>query len=98
LFKTRVASCRVILTAFALALVFASVHIAQHDLEESSGNLNYQDECQVCRLSHVPVISTPGLPPMAFMQVSAHVFQTEASRRHDDLRFPTLGARAPPLF
>ena len=89
---------RLILTALAFALVFVSVHFVLHDLDEATSDLNVQDECQVCRLSHVPVASDPGLFLFEPLRVVAYVLPTKTVWSHDLLRFPTLGARAPPLF
>ena len=86
-----------ILTALAFALVFVSVHFVLHDIDEATSDLNVQDECQVCRLNHVPVASDPGLFVFEPLRVVAFILPTETVWSHDMLRFPTLGARAPPL-
>ena len=96
-FDNRATDNRLILTVLVFAFVFASVHLVLHDMEESSGDLNVQDECQVCRLNHVPVISTRGHSLFAPLRVIAYVLPTKTFRRYDTFRFPTLGARAPPL-
>ena len=88
---------RLIMTVLAFALVFASLHFVLHDLEESSSGLNGHDECQVCRLNHVPLVSTPEVSLYIPLRVIAFVIPTQIIQDHNTLRFPTLGARAPPL-
>ncbi len=89
---------RLILTAMAFALVFVSVHFVLHDMDEAASDLNIQDECQVCRLNPVPVASDAGLFLFEPLRVVAYVLPTKTVWSHELLRFPTLGARAPPLF
>lgn len=96
LFNSRAEDNRLIVTALAFAFVFASVHFVLHDLEQSRGDLIVQDDCQVCRVTHVPVVSTPGLSLFVALRVITYVLPTKTVRRHNTLRFPTLGARAPP--
>jgi len=88
---------RHILAAVAFALLFASVHFVLHDLDEAKSNLIVQDQCQVCRLTHVPPVSTPSLSLIVPLPVIAYFFPVKTLKRHNTLRFPTLGARAPPL-
>jgi len=88
---------RLIMTVLAFALVFASLHFVQHDLEASSGDLNVHDECQLCRLNHVPLVSTPEHSLFLPLRVIAFVLPTQIIKHNNTLRFPTLGARAPPL-
>ena len=84
------------LTALAFALVFGSMHFVLHDLEEAAGDLIVQDECQVCRLTHVPVAPEPGLFLFKPLRVVAYILRTNTVRSHNTLRYSTLGARAPP--
>ncbi len=89
---------RFILTALALALVFVSVHFVLHELDEATSDLNIQDECQVCRLTHVPVPSDPGPILLEALRVVAYVLPTKIVWSHNLMRFPSLGARAPPAL
>ena len=84
------------LTALACALVFVSVHFVLHDLEEAAGDLTVQDECQVCRLTHVPVGPEPGLFLFQPLRVVAYILQTNTVWSYNTQRYSTLGARAPP--
>ncbi len=75
-----------------VALVFAVWHVASHDV--SSGH----EECQVCRLNHVPIADLPvpaWIIPL-FIASLLLVFLT-LQRPIQSYRY-TLGARAPPLF
>lgn len=82
----------------ALALVFAAAHVALHDLDVSGGGLYGNDECQVCRLNHVPVASSA--PPSLFhpLQLLAQLLPVEVAEYHVSQLFNFLWARAPPLF
>ena len=88
---------RRVLTVLVFCLMFASAHFVLHDSEEANSDLIAQDECQVCRLNHVPFISTPALTLFAPLQVVAYVLPAKTFKSRNTLRFPTLGARAPPL-
>ncbi len=84
------------MTALAFALVFVSVHFVLHDVDEAAGDLIIQDECQICRLNLVPVAPDPGLFLLKPLCVVAYTFLTTTVWNRNLLRFPTLGARAPP--
>lgn len=88
---------RLIPAVLALALVFVSVHFVLHEFDEGSVDLTVQDDCQICRLTHVPVVPGSGLALPDRLPVIAYFLPTNQVRSHDTLRFPTLGARAPPL-
>ena len=68
-----------------------------HDLEQSKSDLIAQDECQVCRLNHVPLVSLPSLSLAVPLRVIAYVLPAQTFKQHNALHFPALGARAPPL-
>lgn len=88
---------RRISTALVFCLVFASAHFVLHDSEEANSDLIAQDECQVCRLNHVPFIATPALSLFTPLQVADYDLPANTFEPHNTLRLPALGARAPPL-
>lgn len=90
-------SGRRVLTALVFCLMFASAHVVLHDSEEANNDLIAQDECQVCRLNHVPLVSAPSLSLFVPLQVVAYVLTTKILKQHNTLRLLALGARAPPL-
>jgi len=47
-----------------VALLFASAHVALHELDVHSEELNGGSECQVCRLGHTPA-ATFAIPQIA---------------------------------
>ena len=80
----------------SVALIFAALHVAFHDLDISS-NINDAEECQVCRISNVPtdLVAAPAL--LASLFLLSYVLIVPAFQpptlRHQHI----LGARAPPL-
>ena len=60
--------------------------------------LDVHDECQACRLNHMPVASlvTPSL--FTPLQLLVHLLPVEDTEYHLSRQFHTLWARAPPLF
>ena len=96
-FNSYAGRSRRVLTSLVFCLVFASAHFVLHDSEEANSDLIAQDECQVCRLNHVPFISTPALALFTPVQVAAYDLHANTYEPRNTLRFPTLGARAPPL-
>jgi len=80
-----------------IALLFAALHIALHELDMGSG-LDEHDKCQVCRLSHSPATSLP-VPslssPLQFLIYLAFVNDTKFQVSNS---FHAQWARAPPLF
>ena len=74
-------------------LVFANWHVATHELDDLSDH----SQCQVCRLSHVPLADLPvfswvlSLLLIRFLLAIPAIQSTTQSYRY------TLGARAPPL-
>lgn len=87
-------SYRIIPAILACALLYASVHFVLHEIDESFVDLTLQDDCKICRLTHVPVVPgsavfLPNLTPDI-----AYFLPPHSVRGQDALRFPTLGARA----
>jgi hypothetical protein len=95
--NARANGSRLILTALAFALMFVSVHYVMHDFDEASSDLSVQEECQVCRVNHVPAAPNSGLSLCEALPEVAYSLPTNIAWRRDSQRFPTLGARAPPL-
>ncbi len=85
-----------LLLVFSVA--FAAVHVALHAPDASRGDLYGNDECQVCRLNHVPVAFSA---PPAFLhplQLLTHLDAVEVAEHYPSHLFHSLWARAPPLF
>lgn len=79
-------------------LIFAALHVALHDLDISPTGLEHHDECQVCRLNHVPLASLPvpdlHTPLRLLLYKQAFISTTYL------FSYPPYSrqARAPPLF
>lgn len=77
-------------------LVFASWHFTSHDVSVTH-DTNAHEECQVCRVNHIPVADLPSLSwatpffVISFFVATPFFLQLKNSYRN------TLGARAPPL-
>jgi hypothetical protein len=89
---------RLIRLVLVFALVIGAAHVAGHDQDVNGGSLDGNDQCQVCRLNHMPVASSA--PPFLFApsQLLGHVFPVEDSKYQLSHLYHTLWARAPPLF
>ncbi len=89
---------RLIRLTLVFVLVFAAAHVALHDLNVIGSGLDVHDECQICRINHVPVASlvTPSL--FTPLQLLVHILPVEDTEYHLSRQFHTLWARAPPLF
>ena len=87
------------LTTFVLvfALVFVVAHVALHDLKLNRAGLYGNDECQVCRLNHVPIVSAAPSAAFGITQPSTHLLPVEVAEYHLSHLFHSLWARAPPL-
>jgi len=77
----------------ALALVFATLHVSQHEINETGND----HDCEVCRLSHVPGVKlTTTLSYVAplFVVVSliSNIKSGSSTQRNPSFRY----ARAPP--
>jgi len=87
---------RVIKLILVFALIFASAHVALHDLGVS-GEVDGHGECQTCRLNHVPVASlgTPALfVPLQFL---TYLLPIEDNKYQLSSPFQAQWTRAPPL-
>lgn len=89
---------RLIRLAMVFVLLFATAHVALHDLDVNASSLDVPGECQVCRLNHVPVASL--VMPFLFtpLPLSGHLLPVVESEYHLSHQRPALWARAPPLF
>lgn len=88
---------RFIRLILVFALMFGTAHVSLHDLDESGGGLHADDECQVCRLNHVPITSfaIPSLvEPLPFL---AYLLPVEDTKHQLSRSFHAQWARAPPL-
>jgi hypothetical protein len=83
--------------ALVFALAFATWHVASHGLDTSS-DADGHAECQVCRLSHVPIADLPVLTWIVLLFKISLVFVIPALQRTTQSYRYSLGARAPPLF
>ena len=85
---------RIMLTA---VLVFAAWHVATHDID-ISGDLNIDEHCQVCRLTHVPTTDLPILAWILPVFIISIVRLVSALQPSTPLYRNSFRARAPPLF
>ena len=80
------------------ALLFASAHVALHELDVHNAELNGSSECQVCRLNHVPAATfdTPQLlTPLPFL---LYVLPATKFEYHFSSLLNIYRARAPPAL
>lgn len=80
------------------ALVLAALHVALHDLDLGDGDPGEYSECQVCRLSHVPIVFLPQPSLLVLQQLSAYLPVAEKTEYQPSLQFHTQWTRAPPRF
>jgi hypothetical protein len=80
-----------------VVLLVSSVwHVASHEIDISSDSHNVE-ECQVCRLNHIP--TTDGAPVLSLtipLVLLAFVSVTTRQQHYPQFSPYTLGARAPP--
>jgi hypothetical protein len=80
-----------------VVLLVSSVwHVAIHDIIVS-GDINAQEECQVCRLTNIP--TTDGVPVLSLivpLVLLAFISVTSNQQHYPQHSSYTLGARAPP--
>ena len=77
-----------------VTLLFAAWHVASHGVDIASGH----EQCQVCRLSHVPIADLPvfaWLVPLILLSLVLIILTLQQPTQ--PYRY-TLGARAPPLL
>lgn len=85
---------RLLRIVLAAAMVFATWHITSHAVVSDSG----AEQCQVCSLSHVPVIdssTTLGIAPLALLSL---ILVISTLQHVTQVYRYTPGARAPPQF
>jgi len=80
-----------------LALVFAAWHVALHDINTSS-DVSGHEECQACRLNHVPIADLPTLAWFVPLLILSLVLIIPVVQQPCQYYRYSLGARAPPLF
>jgi len=85
---------RIMLTVL---LVFAAWHVATHDID-ISGDLNIDEHCQVCRLTHVPTTDLATLTLILPVFVLSIVPLVSVIQPSTPLYRNPFHARAPPLF
>lgn len=79
------------------ALTFATLHVALHDME-MGGGLSEHEQCQACRLNHLPLASLALPSLLTPLQLLAHVLPVAGTEYQLSLQLNTQRARAPPLF
>lgn len=93
-YRQRTKANRLIRLVLVFALLFAALHVSLHapDLRGERG-----EQCEVCSLNHVPVVSF--VPPslLAPQQTLAYVFPVVDSGYQPSHRFHVQPARGPPL-
>ena len=97
-FNRHIEQNRLIRLVLIVALVFASAHVALHNLDVNGSGLDGHDECQACRLNHVPIASLPLPSLFAPLQLLAYVLPTVDSEYQQSHPFFTQWARAPPVL
>ena len=80
------------------AMIFSSMHIALHDLDESNGNIDGHNECQTCRLNHIPVADLAMVSLPEPLQLLLYILPVVKSGYHLSPLFRTQRARAPPIL
>jgi len=89
---------RLIRLVLIFVVLFAAAHVALHNLDLSGSGLDGHDECQVCRLNHVPVASLAPLTLFAPLQLLAYVLTVADSEYQLSHLSHTQWARAPPIL
>jgi len=98
-FNRHIEKNRLIRMVLVFALVFATAHVALHDLDESGGGLDGYGDCRICRLNHVPLASLA--EPFVFvpLQLLGYVLPvTDFEYQPSQPLHHTQWTRAPPLF
>jgi len=80
-----------------VTLLFAAWHVASHEID-ASNDVSGHKECQVCRLSHVPIVDLPMLTLVVPLLIVSLVLAFPKLKRPTQSYRYTLGARAPPLY
>ena len=80
----------------AVVLVFAALHVSTHNIE-TSGDLDSQEHCQVCRLNHIPISDLPTLTWIVPLLALVLIHSIPALQQPTKIHRSTFSARAPPL-
>jgi len=80
----------------SVVLVFSALHISTHDID-TSGDLDSNEHCQVCRLNHIPITDFPPLTLGVPLLALALVHSIPALHQPSRLHLSSFNARAPPF-
>lgn len=94
LFGNRTCPGRLLSLLLAFALVFAALHVSQHDLVEDSGSPAGHSECQ---LSHVPGALWCAPAPPALLLILVFVLALNAASLYSQTSLRLRPIRGPPL-
>lgn len=94
LFGDRIRFDKLLSLLLVFALLFAALHVSQHDLVEGSGGPAGHSECQ---LSHVPGALWCAPAPPALLLVLVFVLALNAVSPHSQTSLRLQRIRAPPL-
>jgi membrane protease YdiL (CAAX protease family) len=91
----RTGSGRLLSLLLVLSLVFAALHVSQHDLVEGSGGSASHSECQ---LSHVPgaQLCSPLVPVLLLVLAFVLVLSATAIYTQSSVRLQCIRAPPPP--
>ena len=78
-------------------MLVAAWHVASHEIDASGEDSNHE-ECQVCRLGHVPIADLPSFTWFAPLLLLSLILSISTVARAAQSHRHILGARAPPLF
>jgi len=88
---------RFIKLVLVFALLLASMHVALHDLGTGNG-LNEHEECQVCRINHVPIAALAVFAIPEPVRLLLYLLPISESEYQLLALFRTQRARAPPVL
>ena len=79
-----------------VTLLFAAWHVASHEIGDAN-NVSGHKECQVCRISHAPIVDLPIVALIVPLFIISLVLAVQKTNRPAQSFLYVLGARAPPL-